>query len=84
MEEVDLLSLQPVIFEALLIFGLGMGPPRVHLCCDPEENGGKGEIMIHAHGPSRICVYRVRDDCIISWKAKVVQRYFKLLLSCLN
>lgn len=54
-------------------------------CTPVLWSGGKGEITVHAHGPSRICVYRVRDDCIISWKrVEVVRRYFKLLLSCLN
>lgn len=47
-------------------------------CTPVLWSGGKGEITVHAHGPSRICVYRVRDDCIINWKREVVQRYFEI------
>lgn len=49
-EEVGLLSLQPVIFEALIFgqrrsVGSQNGSPfLVYTCADPEGNGGKGEI----------------------------------------
>ena len=73
-EEVDLLSLQPVIFEASDLWSQNGSSS----CTPVLWSGGKGEITVHAHGPSRICVYRVRDDCIINWKREVVQRYFEI------
>lgn len=94
-EEVGLLSLQPVIFEALIFgqrrsVGSQNGSPFLVYTCAVLWSGGKWRKGRDKEiGPGHVCaksVYRfvrVKGDCIISWKWSSVKRraYFELLFT---